>query len=224
MAQRVARKEIRRPDPFVLFTGRVLQAVRQRPAAFAAIAAAIALLILAWWGFDLYRARQHRLAGLAYTQGLALYHNSKYAAAIESFLEAKHYAFTPYAKLGLLHAAHSYQAAGEPKKAEESLRELLAAGVGDPVLHQLALLSLGEAHRAQGQTEEALQAFGLAHDIAGPFKEEALLARAEANERAGKTKEAAEFYKQYLSTYQFSPRMTEIALRLQEVEAALAKK
>jgi TolA-binding protein len=64
-----------------------------------------------------------------------------------------------------------------------------------------------------------VNAFSQAHEIAGPRREEALLAKARCQAVIGNFQEALNTYRQHLSAYPNSEKKTMTSLRIQELGA-----
>lgn len=220
--KKFTRKDIRRPDQFIIFTRDLFHFFRNHRTTVLASSALVIVAILILWGWDLYRGRQNRLAAEEYTRGLALYHNGKYREALEALAQVSKYPASTYSRFGLLYQANSYIALKEPAKAAALLKEFLARERKNPFLRQLAFLTLANTQETAGQCKDASASFREAEKLPGPFKEEALLGQARCSAQNHDFKEALSSYRQYLSNYPGSDRTGEISLRIQEIEA-LAK-
>lgn len=217
--KRVTRKDIRRPDQFVTLTGKIFTFLRQhRTESLASLALIIALAsaLLAW---DFYQTRQNRLASQEYSKAIALYHEGKYREALEALARVSVYRSTIYSRLGLLYQAKSYVALKEDDKALGALQELLQRERKDPFLRQLALMTMAHIQEGAGKCADAAPHLAEAEKIDGPFKEEALLGKARCKLQNNDLKEALSSYRQYLNNYPGSERVSEIALKIQDLEA-----
>src|SRR5437867_1937366 len=217
--RRITRKDIRRPDQFITLTGKVLELFAQHRTKFLALLILIVALLFAAWGWDLYRNRQNRLAAHEFSRALDLYHNSKYREALEALARLDIYRSSNYSALGLLYQAHSYIALKDSSNAEAKLQELLRREKKDPLLRQLALLTLGYTQERSGRFKEAVQSFSQAETLQGSFKEEALLAKARSSTLMHNYNEALNAYRQFVLNYPNSERTTEAMLLAQEMEA-----
>jgi predicted negative regulator of RcsB-dependent stress response len=217
--RRITRKDIRRPDQFITLTGQFLELFAQHRTKFLASLALIVALLFGAWGWDLYRTRQNRLAEREFNTALILYHNNKYREALEALAKLDIYRSSSYSTLGLLYQAHSYIALKDNSNAEAKLQELLRREKKDPLLGQLALLTLGYTQERSGRFKEAVQSFSQAEALQGPFKEEALLAKARSNSLMNNYKEALNAYRQFALSYPNSERTKEAMLLAQDMES-----
>lgn len=220
--KRITRKDIRRPDQFVTLTGKILHlASAYRTQSIVCLALLLAIL-LGLWGWDSYRQRQNRLAAREYSRAMSLYRSAKYTEAIGAFDKVKRYSSSSYSRFSLLYQANSYMSAGEPTKAAAAIEELLQKERKDTFVRQLALLTLGSFQEKAGRCKEAVSNFAAAESIAGPFKDEALLAKARCSIQNQDLKEALNAYRQYLTGFPAYERANEITLRVQEIEGKIA--
>ncbi|MEK7210565.1 MAG: tetratricopeptide repeat protein, partial [Candidatus Binatota bacterium] len=220
--KRITRKDIRRPDQFVALTGKIVHlASAYRTQSIVCLALLLAVL-LGLWGWDSYRQRQNRLAAREYSRAMSLYRSGKYTEAIDAFVQVKRYNSSSYSSFSLLYQANSYIAAGDSAKATEAVQELLQRERKDTFLRQIALLTLGSFQEKAGRCKEAVSNFAAAESIAGPFKDEALLAKARCSIQNQDFKEGLNAYRQYLTAFPASERANEITLRVQEIEGKIA--
>ncbi|MGH7772584.1 MAG: tetratricopeptide repeat protein [Candidatus Binatia bacterium] len=216
--KRFTRKDIRQPDQFVTFTRRLFHLAEGHRYAFVASLALILVGALALWGWDSYRSRQNRLAAQHYSRAVSLYRDGKFREAIEALSDLNIYRSSPYSRFGLFYQANSHIALKEPARAIEALQELLRRERKDPLLRQLAFMALGTTQERAGQCGEAVPTFSQAEKISGPFKEEALLGKARCSVQNRDPNEALKSYRQYLTDYPASERITAISLQIQELE------
>lgn len=218
-AKKITRKDIRRPDLFFTFTREFLRFVGEHKTVVLLSVALFFAILLGFWGWQSYTRAQNRLAAEKYSQAVALYHKGRYRDAIKSLERVKTYRLSAYPNLALLYQANSHLALKEQDKAVALLRELLKNESKDLLVRQIGLLTLGYSQEKAGQCEEAVNAFSQAHEIAGPRREEALLAKARCQVESGNFKGALDTYRQHLSGYPTSEKKTAISLRIQELEA-----
>lgn len=220
--KRVTRKDIRRPDRFVVLTGKTLSFFEENRVKCLASLAVIILIFLIPWGFNLYRAQQKSLASQEYSRALTQYHNGKFREAIETLDKVKAYNSTTYSHLATLYIANSYFDLKEPEKAILLVKELLDQNPNDPFVLQHGFMTQGYSQENVGKCKDAISSFTSAEKIEGPFKEEALLGRARCSAQVGEYKKALEAYRQYLSDYPDSQINVTILLRIQELEAQIS--
>jgi predicted negative regulator of RcsB-dependent stress response len=218
-ARRITRKDIRRPDRFVTMVRRFLSlSAAHRAALIAGIAASLAVLALLV-GWDFYRSRQNRIASEEYARAVDLYHTGRYREALEALNRLEIYRSSFYSRLGMLYSANAQASLQDTNRAIETLQRLLSKESKEPVVRQGAYTSLGYLQEERGQFAEAAASFGEAEKIVGPLTADATLGRARSNRLAGNLKEAAASYRKFLTENPDSERASEIAFRIQELEA-----
>ena len=181
-----------------------------------AIFVALAALLLGW---DFYRSRQNRLASEEYARAVDLYHAGKYKEALEALNRLEIYRSSFYSRLGMLYSANAQASLQDTNRAVETLQRLLSKESKEPLVRQGAYASLGYLQEERGQFAEAAASFGEAEKIVGPLTSDATLGRARANRLAGNLKEASASYRKFLTDNPDSERASEIAVRIQELEA-----
>jgi len=220
--RRITRKDIRRPDRFVVLIRRSVAFAKENQTALIAGVAAVVFVVVALAGWGFYRGRQNRLAAEEYARAVDLYHAGKYKEALDALARLDVYSSTYYSRIGLLYAANAQTALQNSNAAVESLRRLLDREKKDPLLRQTAYVSLGYMHEQRGQWTDAAQSYAEAEKIAGPLKTDAELGKARSYAQAGNSKEAIAAYKKFLVDNSDSDRAVEISVRLQELEAKAA--
>jgi len=220
-SKRLSRRDIRRPDQFVTLTGRFFHFVTHYRTHFIAAAAAIIIILLGLWGWEAYGARQNRLAAREYGSALGLYHEGRYLQAVEAFVRLRSYSASPYSRLAILYQAKSYLALENPVKAAATLEELLQRERKETLLRQIGLLTLASLQERTGRCKEAVSRFAEAEKIAGPFKDDALLGKARCSLQNQDPKGALDSYRQYLTSYPGGDRVSEVSLKIQEIEAKI---
>jgi predicted negative regulator of RcsB-dependent stress response len=222
-ARRITRKDLRQPDSFVLLARRFVAFAKENRNALAAAAVVVALVAVALFGWDLYKSRQNRLAAEEYARAVDLYHIGKYKEALDALGRLEIYRSSYYSRLGLLYQANAQAAMQDTGRAAETLRQLLDREKKDPMLRQYAYLALGYNQEQRGQWAEAAQSFTEAEKIPGPLTSDATLGKGRSYLQTGNLNEAAAAYKKYLTDHPDSERSTEVAVRLQELEAKIAQ-
>ena len=220
--RRITRKQIRRPDHFIVLVRQAFDFVKEHKTPCMAAFGAAAVILVGLGGWSVYSARQHRLAAAEYSRAIDLFHQRKYNEALEGFTRVAIYRSTIYASLGRFYQAHIYAGLKETTKAVDALRRVANGARGEPMLIQLAYLSLGHAQEEMRQWQEAAQSYGAAEKLAGPFKSDAIVGRARAATLAGNLPEALAAYRLFLADSPGSERRGEISLRIQELEAKIS--
>lgn len=221
-ARRITRKDIRRPDPFITFSGKFLEVYARHKTQFlvgAIVVLTIFLLFLAW---DFYTERQNRLAAEQFSSALGLYHQNKHREALESLEKLASYRTSRYRSLGLLYQAHTYIALNDDPKAEAALQDFLRMERNTLFLRQLAFLTLAQNQERTGRCKDAIRNYSEAEALHASFKEEALLGKARCSAETQNFNEALNSYRQFASTYPASHRAKEAALLAQEMETKVS--
>lgn len=221
--KRITRKDLRRPDRFVTFTGKLIHLVQEHKTASIASLAAILAAFLLWGGWDLYRGRQTHLAAKGYSAALSLFQEGRYREATEVFSQVSKSGSSTYSRVASLYLANIYLAQDQPQKALPVLQELARKKIEPEYLRQLALLTLGYADEKSGKYKEASTSFAAATRLSGPFRADAMLGNARANLSAGQGKEALSIYRDYLTAFPGAERSAEVSLQVEELEAKIGK-
>lgn len=178
MAEKLDRKQLRKPDEFQVVAGRFMAWVAARQKQVAAAALAVVVVALAVWGLSAYKSSRDAKAGAALAAALELQsrpiageaatqpgqetfpseeeRRKAVAAALEkvrSDYGRTSAAQTALAELGF-HKLKARDAAG----AQKDLEEFLSSAGGNP-LRPFAQESLGYALEAQNKLDEARAAF-----------------------------------------------------------------
>ncbi len=215
--QRISRKDIRKPDRFMVLMGRCLDLLKAYRNPLIGIGVAVVVAAGGVVGWQYYRGHQQDLASQAYNKALREYQEARYQAALESFESLRTRGEAPYDALADLYVANSYIALDQPAKAVETLGAT-AGKEHDGFVGQVMLVTLGLAQEMTGACDEAVQSLDRALERQGPLRQEAMLGKARCSVRLGKTRDAVESYKAYLKEFP-EGETVEIALRLQQLEA-----
>ncbi|GAC1336403.1 MAG: hypothetical protein NVS2B9_12320 [Myxococcales bacterium] len=188
MAEKLDRKELRKPDEFQVVAGRAMEWTRARQLPILAVLGAAVALAVAAWGVGAYQTRREAGAGAALAEAVALQirpiagegyappgaetfpskeERTKAALAALEKIRAE----APGTKAGataLAEIGFVKQKAGDAAGAAEALRAYLArTAKGDP-LRPFATEALGYALEAQGKPDEARSAFAQLADEGAP--------------------------------------------------------
>lgn len=220
-ARRLTRKEIRQPDQFITLSRQLFDFFTEYKTDCIAAGVALAVIFFAVWGWGLYKSRQNRLAAQEFSTALALYHAGKQREALESLTRVAAYGDPAYNRLGMLYQANIYVAMKDSVKAESVLTQLLNDEKKDPLIRQIAYLTLATNQERTGRCEGAIHNYAEAEALQGPFKEDALLGEARCSAQTGDLKEALRSYRQYLTSFPGSDRAKDVALLSQEIEGKI---
>lgn len=222
--RRITRRDIRKPDRFVTFTGQIFHIVKQHRALFIGAVGVVIAGLAAFWGWQFYLERQNRSAARHYSRAVDAYHAGRYAEAIEIFNQVKGHTFSSYSRVALLYQARGYLASNDKEKAAASLQELLQKERKPTFMRQLALVNLAYIDEEAGNCKQAAPRFAEAEKIPGPVRDDALLGKARCALKSQDLKGALESYRQHLTDYPQSDRTLEVTLKIQELEQQLSPK
>ncbi|MGH7828990.1 MAG: tetratricopeptide repeat protein, partial [Candidatus Binatia bacterium] len=221
--KKLTRKDIRRPDQFITFTGTLFDFFSRNRTQFLIASSLLILTVSALWFWEFYNVRQNRLASRDYFRAINLYHEGKPREALALLKAVTAYRNSSHGPLATIQLANAHIALKEPTQAGTILREFLAAEHNEPLVRQSALLALGYAEELSGNCNGAIDHFTAAEKTPGPLKEEALLAAARCSIQAGDPKQALALYKRYLTDFPGSDRVSEIVLRVQMLEGQVTQ-
>jgi hypothetical protein len=172
---KIRRKDLRRPDEFVEFTGRVwawLVARRRLAGGLAAGAVAVAFAVA---GVRSLVDRRANRAAEEFAAAVRLYTDGAAREALEALPKIP--AVASYGALANLYRGHAALDAGEPPVAVEAFRAALGGSL-PPYLQQEARYGLASALAAQGDRAAAMEEYEAAAALWGPFRTDARLAAA----------------------------------------------
>jgi tetratricopeptide (TPR) repeat protein len=216
--KRITRKSLRQPDWFQVTTEKAFEIYEGHRLKVIAGIAAVVVLLLTIWGWQLFKQHQDSKAADEFGVGAALYHEQKYREAIPAFEKVEGYRWSHYARFAYLYQANSYLAIKDFNNALTAAQRFINATSPDSMYRQMGLVTLAYAEENKGQFKEALQHYSEATRIEGAFKDSALLGKARMSERTGDLKSAIMAYREYVKDTPDSPFTLEIAT----LEAKLA--
>ena len=221
--RRMTRKELREPDEFVEFMGRLAAAYRARRRQVltaAAVAGVLALSLAGWrWASWASQIRARR----ALDGALSSYHGKDYEKALAELSEVVvRWPGTRPGRIAALYVGHTHLKRSEYDKAAAAYEEFLRSGRDKDYLYQQALWKAGEASEAGADLAKALDYYGRARSLGGPYEAEALLATARCQEKMGQAAEAAKTYAAFFEQYPESA-FAEVARSKASVPAAKAE-
>ncbi len=216
--RRLSRKDLRQPDWFQLTTEKALEIyVAHRPKVLAG-GVALVVLLLAVWGWQMFKERQDRMARAEFVQAIALFQGGRYREAVAAFEKVATYRWSPHAVLAHLYQANSFLAVADFDKAINAGQRCVSATKPNSLYRQVGLVTLAHAEEQKRQCKEAGGHYAEAEKIAGPFRASAIMGRARCAEQLGDVKAALAAYKDHLREQPGSL----LALRVAELEAKLA--
>lgn len=197
MAEKLDRKQLKKPDEFQVVAGKALEWVLARQKQVTAAIVAVVVVILAVWGFAAWRSSREAKAGAALSEALDLEsrpiagegpaqpgeqtfpskeERSKAALAALEKVHAENggttAAATAQAEMGFLKLK-----SGDPAGAQKDLSDFLGSAPKDHPLRPFAQESLGYALEAQGKLDDARAAFEKLREIGMPARADYQAAR-----------------------------------------------
>jgi len=216
--KRISRKDIRQPDQFMVKTGRFMELCRAhlRQLIIAGIAIGLVLGGVAAW--ELYERNRDNKARVAYNRALDAYEAGRFQEALTGFRKVESHGSTPHGELAGLYIGNAQLALGQSKEAIKGLQDLTSRIAPGTLTGQLALLTLALAQEMANACDAALGSLEQVVASSGPFRQEALLAKARCSARVGQVENAIKTYREYLKQFPGSDS-PQISLKLQELEA-----
>jgi len=192
---KVRRKDLRKPDEFETLTGQVVDWADANRSLVGAIAIGILVIAAIALGVARWRAGRDAAASADFQAARARFAAGSFDEAANGFEQvASDYPRAPFGRLARLYRAHALAGKGDAAAAATAYTEYLASSPPTDYLRQEALSGLGHAQQASGDAKAALESFTQAGAIAGPFRNDALLAAARLHEAAGENDKAREIY------------------------------
>jgi hypothetical protein len=219
--RKLTRKELRQPDRFQVATEQALEYYQSHKNLVFAVVAALVLLGVGIWGWQIFKERQNIAAAQEFTTATELYQAEKYREALTHFDKVQQYRWSIYAGLAHLYQANSYINLGELDKALNSAQRAVTASRPNTLYRQLALMALANAAEQKNDCRQAIESYNEAHKIAAAQQSEALLGKARCLEKTGQTAAALTSYKEYVKDQPGSILSAKVA-ELESVKAAPA--
>ena len=217
-SKRISRKELRQPDSFQLGTEKALEFYKGHQALVISGIGALIVILLAIWGWQVYKDNQNVSASIEFNKALVAYQENKYPEALAAFEKIQTYRWSRYASLSHLYQANIYLATNDLDKALNSGQRAVTATKPNTMFRQLALMALAAAEERKNQCKTAIEHFNEAQKIAGPLQSSAILGKARCAEQIGDKAAAIAAYKDYVKENPGSP----MGLKLTELESASA--
>jgi tetratricopeptide (TPR) repeat protein len=197
---KIRRKALRQPDEFETLTGQAVNWAAANRGLVTAIVVALVVTGLAAVALGRLRAGERERASLAFRAAHTTFEaGNKYAEAADAFAAlARDYPRTAYGRLAGLYRGHALARQGDAAAAATAYAEYLATSPDPPYLRQEALVGLGHAKEATGETTPALEAYVEAGTLEGPYRTDALLSAARLHEASGHADLAREIYSRLL--------------------------
>jgi hypothetical protein len=194
---KIRRKDLRRPDEFVEFTGRAWQWVLDNRKATITLAVSVVVLVAAVSGFRRYRSYREFAAAEAFRKATALLAEGDATAAVAAFEAVPRVG--AYAVLANLYRGQAALKDGDASTAADAFRSVASDSEMPPYLRQRALYGLARALAEQDDTAGALARYEEAANLPGPFNVDARLAAARLSQAQGDSSKARVLYERALT-------------------------
>ncbi len=218
-SKRLTRKEIKEPDKFLVLTQRTIEFARERRSLIVAALAAVVALLLISAGWKFYRSRQQVEAAVHFNEAISFYRAEQYKQAVAALEKVKGYRWSQFAPLAYLYEANSFLALKDFDKAFASAQRFVSATEPSSLYRQLGLVTLAYVEELKGACTSAVQNYAEAANIAGPYKDRALLGKGRCSAQMKDTKAALAAYRQFLSENPGSSNASFVTLQIAELES-----
>lgn len=193
------RKELRDPDVFQEGTAQAVDWLRDNQTVVVAVVSAIVAIGAIVMGIGWYSARQAQAASTRLGAAESLFDAKKYAEAATEFAAvAAEYPSTPSGRLAGLYKARALAAQPDAAAAITAYNEYLAGSPATDYLRQEALMGLGRAQEVAKDTAAAIDSYGKAAEVSGPFRTAAQMALARLQDATGDGEKARALYVELL--------------------------
>lgn len=217
--KRLTRKQIRKPDKFLVFTEQALDYVSENRPFVIAVASAVILLLLGIAAWRFYRSYQEAEGARQFDQAIALYRDGKYQEAVPAFEKLQGYSWSPYGNLAYFYEADSLITLKELDKALSAAQRFVDAAEPNSLYRQMGLVTLAYVEELKGQCPRAIKHYTEARQISGPYKDRAILGLAGCYAQTGEANSALAAYREYLADNPEAIDSTDIKLRIGELES-----
>lgn len=217
--KRLTRKQIRKPDKFLVFTEQALDYFSAHRLLVIAVASGIVLLLISFGAWRLYQSHQQAEGARQFDQAISLYREGKYKEAIPAFQKLQGYWLSPYANLAYFYEADSLVTLKEFDKALSAAQRFVATTEPNSLYRQMGLVQLAYIEGLKGQCPQAIKHYTEARQISGPYKDRAILGSADCYAQTGDDKAALSAYREYLADNPEATNSTDIKLRVAELES-----
>jgi len=189
---KIRRKDLRRPDEFMEFTGRAWQWVLDNRRLTISVAVSVVVLMASVAGLRQYKAHRDFVASEAFRKATALLDSGDTHSLTTALNEVP--SIGTYPGLTDLYRGYAALTEADPAAAAESFRSAAKHSDLPPYLRQRALYGLGTALAAQGDVAGALAQLEQAAELPGPFSIDARLQAARLSQTAGDLAKARSLY------------------------------
>ena len=193
------RKELRDPDVFQERTAQAVDWLRDNQTMVVAVVSAVVAIGAVVMGIGWYSGRQAQAASTRLASAESLFEAKKFAEAATEFASvASEYPSTPSGRLAGLYKARALAAQPDVAAAVTAYNEYLASSPATDYLRQEALMGLGRAQEVAKDNAAAMDSYGKAAAVGGPFTTAAQMALARLQDATGNGDKARALYVELL--------------------------
>lgn len=203
-AKRIPRKELKKPDEVITFTGRTIQWCLERKVLVFRGAGALAILVLVATGAFLYQGYRERQARQLHNEAVAALVSSGGASSIEAAVTKleevrRRYASTKVGPVALADLGNAYLRKGNYDEAVACYQSSIKGLDRRNSLYGLVLENLGTAYEAKGDWDSAAETYDrLAREGPPSYQAQAKLGLGRVSEAKGDRAKALTYYEAYL--------------------------
>jgi tetratricopeptide (TPR) repeat protein len=228
--RKISKKKLKEPDEFITFTEKSILFLKGHLKTILSFAIIILIVIASLYFYFKWEESKEIKAQKRFNLAMKSYEiasssnddNSlkEYKNALEKFNEIiSKFPKTSTGKLSILYKGNIHLKLGEFEEAIKSYQDFLKKGVKEKLYRIFALEGLGFAYEGKKDFKNAIEAFNKIIEIGEPFETaEAYLHLARCEERLGRSKEAVENYKKFLSISQKSYKNDLIIKKISNLE------
>lgn len=221
-SRRLSRKELRQPDWFQTATESALGLYEEHRLKVFLGVGLIVVVLLAIWGWKIFKERQDVMAAREFGQAMTLYHSGKHSEALPSLAKIQTYRWSRYANLAHLYEANSHLAMNDLAKATSAAQRFIVGTRQNSLMRELGLLTLAVIEERQSQCKEAIKHYAEAQKIKGAFTSRAFLGEARCAVEIGDLRAGIAAYRQLLKDQPESALATYVTVQIADLESKLA--
>ena len=169
---------------------------------------AVAVLVIAFFGWSFYSSRRNANAQMQLSQAINIYNDTvniksdkeRYEKTIvEAQKTDDQYRSLPIGSIGLYYVALSQEGLGDTAKATQNLQEV--AQRGDASIKAVAQFALGAIYKKHGETQKAIDMYKQLYDSGGYSKAAVAYELATLYEANKQVDQAKDFYQKLVSEF-----------------------
>lgn len=173
---------------------------------------ALAVLVIAIFGYSLYSSRRTAAAQAQLSQAIAIYNDTATITNDKERFEKTiaegqkthdQYSSLSAGQIALYYVALSQEGLGDTAKATQNLQEVVQRG--DASIKAVAQFALGEIYKKHGETQKAIDTYKQLFDSGGYSKAAVAYELARLHEDNKQLDQAKEYYQKVVSDYPDSP-------------------